>query len=266
MIVKTNAIALRIVPYSRTSHVATWMTEDLGRVSTVVKGAVRPKSAFLGQYDVGYTCELLFYERARNGLHVAKECAPLKLRGHFRRSWRAFTCGSYICDLVHHATLPTHERQDGVYLLLEQVLDALCEEGQDPMVLMHWFELRLLQVLGYAPRVGRCVSCGTVLSNKRAGFDAAHGGAFCLDCLPQPVAEHMVPVGPDTQAVVRQWSNPDARGLLRNTRLNEKQLLALRGLTGTMLAYCLEMRPESRDVAIKTLRCREGMTNAGQKF
>ncbi|MBL7075911.1 MAG: DNA repair protein RecO [Kiritimatiellae bacterium] len=259
MIAKTNAIVLRVSPYSRTSHVVTWMTEHAGRVSTTVKGAVRPKSAFLGQYDLGYTCELLFYERARNGLHVAKECTPLELRAGLRRDWRAFACASYLCDLVYHATLPTHEGQEGVYRLLGEVLDSLCHEGQDPLVLMHWFELRLLQGLGYAPHIERCVTCGVRLAEKRAGFDAAHGGAFCLDCLPQPVPEHVVPVGPDTQSVLRQWSNPNADGLLRNTVLNAKQLLALKDLTGTMLAYCLEMRPECRDVAVKTLRYREGV-------
>jgi len=263
MIAKTNAIALRIVPYSRTSHIVSWMTEHAGHVSTTVKGAVRPKSAFLGQYDIGYTCELLFYERARNGLHVAKECTPLLMRAGLRRDWQAFVCASYLADLVYHATLPTHERQEEVYRLLENVLDALCDVGRDPMVLMHWFELRLLQVLGYAPHTDQCVSCGVALSQKRAGFDAAHGGAFCLNCLPQPVAEHVVAVGPDTQAVLRQWSNPEYRGLLRNTILSGKQLLALRDLTGTMLAYCLEVRPESRDVAIQSLRYGEGKRHAG---
>ena len=188
MITKTNAIVLRISPYSRTSHVVTWLTEYAGRISTTVKGAVRPKSAFLGQYDLGYTCELLFYQRARNGLHVAKECSPLEMRLRLRRDWRAFACAAYLCDLVYHATLPSHESQEGVYQLLRDALDALCKEGQEPVVLMHWFELRLLQTLGYAPHAERCVSCGVTLSQKRAGFDAAHGGAFCLNCSPQPVS------------------------------------------------------------------------------
>ncbi len=259
MIAKTNAIALRISPYSRTSHVVTWLTEDMGRVPTVIKGAVRPKSAFLGQYDIGYTCEILFYERASNGVHVAKECAPLTLRPYLRQHWRAFTCAAYACDMVDRVLLPTHEGQDDVYKLLEELLDTLCLEGQDATLLMHWFELRLLQVLGYAPHTERCMSCGASLSHVRAGFDAAHGGAFCLTCLPQPLAEQVVRLGPDTQSVLRQWSNPSAGGLLRNTVLNEKQLLALRNLTGTMLAYCLEMRPECRDVAVKTLGYKEGM-------
>jgi DNA repair protein RecO len=258
MITKTNAIVLRVAPYSRTSHVVTWLTESAGRVSTVVKGAVRPKSAFLGQYDLAYTCELLFYERARNGLHVAKECTPLETRSALRRDWQAFVAASYICDLVQGVTLPTHDGQESTYALLGDALDTLCEGRLEPTVLLNWFELRLLHALGYAPHFERCVSCGSGLAQKRAGFDAAHGGALCMNCLPQPVASRVVAVGPDTQSVLRRWSDAPAPGLLRNMVLNEKQLLALRAVTGTMLAYCLERRPESRDVAVATLRWKQG--------
>ncbi|MDP6631393.1 MAG: DNA repair protein RecO [Kiritimatiellia bacterium] len=258
MITKTNAIVLRVAPYSRTSHVVTWLTESAGRVSTVVKGAVRPKSSFLGQYDLGYTCELLFYERARNGLHVAKECSPLEMRSGLRSDWQAFVAASYICDLVLGVALPTHDGQESTYALLGEALDALCERRLEPAVLLNWFELRLLHVLGYAPHLERCVSCGADLAQQKAGFDAAHGGSFCLNCLPQPVARQVVAVGPDTQSVLRRWSSAPSPELLRNMVLNQKQLLALRAVTGTMLAYCLERRPESRDVAVATLGWKQG--------
>jgi recombinational DNA repair protein (RecF pathway) len=295
MIAKTEAIVLRVAPFSRTSHVVTWLTREYGRVGTVVKGAVRPKSAFLGQYDLFYTCELLFYERERNGLHVAKECSPLRPRVGLRREWRAYCCAAYICDLVYQSSLAGAQHLEGVFALLTEVLDWLAcgasesggilaardarsrgrgegvvqgrsdarswgcgaQAGQgrgELEVVLHWFELRLLQVLGYAPHVARCVGCSVALGQRRAGFDAAHGGAFCLDCLPQPAARHVVAVGPDTQALLRRWSRPDALTLLRNTVVSPKQLLALRDLAGTMLAYCLETRPESRDVAMATLR------------
>ena len=51
---KSEAICLDIRPWSRTSHVVEWLTPH-GKIRTLVKGAVRPKSAFLGQYDLNYT-------------------------------------------------------------------------------------------------------------------------------------------------------------------------------------------------------------------
>ena len=57
-----------------------WLTPDTGVVSTVVKGAVRPKSAFLGQYDLFYECELVYYVRERGDAHAIREVSPLKMR------------------------------------------------------------------------------------------------------------------------------------------------------------------------------------------
>ena len=77
--VKSEAICLSVRPWSQTSHVVAWLT-PCGKVGTVVKGAVRPKSFFLGQYDLNYTCEILYYGRARGDLHALRDCVPLSRR------------------------------------------------------------------------------------------------------------------------------------------------------------------------------------------
>ena len=102
------------------------------------------------------------------------------------------------------------------------------------------------------------MACGKGLGGEKAAFDAAKGGALCLTCLPRPVPGHVVPLGPDTQSLLRQWSGVNALALLRNTVLSGKQLLALQRLVGSMLSYCLETRPECRNVAMAILRCQKG--------
>jgi len=73
MILKSPAIVLRFNPFANTSRVVVWLTRDHGKLATLVKGAQRPKSPFLGQFDLFYTCELLFYARAdRQRAHIAR--------------------------------------------------------------------------------------------------------------------------------------------------------------------------------------------------
>ena len=81
--VRTGAICLDIRPWSRTSHVVSWLTPT-GKVATVVKGAVRAKSQFLGQYDLNYTCDIIYYARAKGELHALRECVPLEMREGLR--------------------------------------------------------------------------------------------------------------------------------------------------------------------------------------
>ena len=85
--IKTPAICLRISPWSKTSHIVTWLTPS-GKVTTLVKGAVRPKSAFLGQYDLNYECEIVYYAKERGEMHAIRECSIIDMRENLRGEWR----------------------------------------------------------------------------------------------------------------------------------------------------------------------------------
>ncbi|MEO6789128.1 MAG: recombination protein O N-terminal domain-containing protein, partial [Chthoniobacteraceae bacterium] len=50
----TAAILLRKTRFSETSLIVTWFTRDCGRLKTIVKGALRPKSRFAGVLDLFY--------------------------------------------------------------------------------------------------------------------------------------------------------------------------------------------------------------------
>ncbi len=121
--VKTKGIVLDIRPWSRTSHVVTWLTPDHGPVTTLVKGAVRPKSAFLGQYDLFYTCELIYYARSRGDLHAIREASALDLRDHLRGDFRATAFASYAAYLVREHC-PHGAEAEAWFAFLERQLDA----------------------------------------------------------------------------------------------------------------------------------------------
>ena len=125
MILKSNAIVLAISAFSQTSHIITWLTRDYGRVTTAAKGACRVKSALLGQYDLFYTNELLFYRRSsHNGIHAIRECAPLNFREELRADWRAASAARYLTDLTARLSVSTAARE--VYDDLSHALDVLC--------------------------------------------------------------------------------------------------------------------------------------------
>ena len=89
-ILKTTAIALRIAPYSNTSRIVVWLTEEGERLATIIKGALRPKSLFIGEYDLFNTSEVLYYQRREDGLRIVRECSLLQDRPRFRTDWRAY--------------------------------------------------------------------------------------------------------------------------------------------------------------------------------
>ena len=161
LIEKAQAICLQIHPWSKTSHIVTWLTPGFGKVTTVVKGACRAKSAFLGQYDHAYTCELLFYRREREGVHAIRECWPVCMREPLRLSWRASSLAAYLCGLTARSTVGAQE-SGGVFRLLSTALDALAEEKpQDWLGFLLWYETHLLRLIGFMPDLTLCPICHT---------------------------------------------------------------------------------------------------------
>ena len=184
-IIKTEGVCLAVHPWSRTSHIVKWLTPE-GPVSCHVKGAARPKSAFLGQYDLNYSCEVLYYAHARGDLHALRECSPTSMRERLRDDFRALVLADYMraqCSvLAPHGSdcAPWHA-------LLESALDALCvrEAGCDELLrTLLSFELEVLKLSGLYPEI-----------EAESGSFALRGerllpvSAEVARCLRKPLAE-----------------------------------------------------------------------------
>jgi DNA repair protein RecO (recombination protein O) len=253
MIVKTEAIVTRWMPYSETSRIVTWITPDHGRIATLVKGSQRPKSAFVGQYDLFYTCELLYYPRERGAVHLAKECSPISTRDRFRSDWRAAVCASYCSDIVTRASPPDAPHPE-LHALLAHALDDLAEDGGTEAFIA-WFDLKLLAALGLAPQMNRCLACGNELqaADRHARFAYARGGILCPSCAGQDKRDTL-PISPDVLAALIGWQRAPTPRQTRSTRLTSRQIDAIQNILGLFAGYHLDLPLRSRGIAIDLLR------------
>jgi len=223
---KTEAICLRIVPWSRTSHVVSWLTPR-GKVTTVVKGAVRPKSLFLGQYDLNYTCEIVYYLRAKGELHALRECSPIEMREHLRNDYRALLLAEHFREIAGDLA-PYGPDAEEWYGLLANALGRLHGPGRRLAELLR-YELAALRLAGLAPEV------------------EAESGAFSLR------GERRLPLSPQVAACLRD-----------PTREKNPQILldAARAI-GVFYAFHLESVPETRRTALQVATTNEQGNNDG---
>ena len=172
--IKTEAICLAIHPWSQTSHVVSWLT-PAGRVVTVVKGAVRPKSAFLGQYDLNYTCEITYYARARGDVHPLRECAPLRFREGLRDDFRSLALAGHFRRLSEELA-PDGPDARAWFERLESALDRLAGLADAPPD--RRARIRLVELLGFE---GDALSFAG-LAPDYSGFDpAAEWSPFSIE-------------------------------------------------------------------------------------
>jgi len=88
---------------------------------------------------------------------------------------------AYALELCERLCAP-RQQEHGVFALLESMLAHLCR-GTPSSTRLRIFELVLLQRLGFAAAIDRCVSCGRAdFSLVRAGLSANAGGLICQAC------------------------------------------------------------------------------------
>jgi DNA repair protein RecO (recombination protein O) len=264
MIVKTQAIVLRMIPFSETSRVVLWLTREHGKISTIIKGAHRRRSPFAGQVDLFYTCELLVYLRLFRGLHVVKECAPLKSRTPLRTRWRATACASYFTELVARIS-PLNAPHPELFRLLDLALDYFAgQSALEPG--LFWFELKLMKVLGFSPQLTACLLCRHPLTTDdrrepapgaRAGtvFSCVRGGVLCKACAPSAGAEAL-PITPDILGILRFWQSSRSWRSAQSAACTPRQTRELEKIMGLFMQYHLEIGNPARATALSILRTR----------
>ena len=252
MIVKTTGIVLRLDPFSKTSQIITWLTPDHGRMVTLAKGAKRRQSLLLGQYDLFHTCEFLFYESARGSMGILKECCPIKLRESLRDDWRACMAASYLCDMLNHLT-PSGAAQTGLYDFADVALDFLSGHGASSAI-VHWHEIKLLHLLGFAPQLSTCLKCGR---NDFSPFPSVsisfpRGGILCPDChanQPSPG----IKITHDALSMLRIWQTSSSPILAKRTACTAQQSELVERILGRFLDYHLDTSPLSRTIMMEAL-------------
>ena len=151
---KCEAVCLSVRPWSRTSHVVSWLAPH-GKIVTSVKGAVRPKSAFLGQYDLNYTCEIVYYARAKGEIHALRECTPISMRESLRGDFRALAIAGYCRSLVERFA-PHGEECAEWFAMLTDSLDRLSAgivSSEAAASEMLFLDMKALAMLGLRPEV-----------------------------------------------------------------------------------------------------------------
>ena len=70
----------------------------------------------------------------------------------------------------------------------------LCRADDKEMVL-RYFELHLLDVVGYRPQLNQCVSCHSTLPPVINSFSSSAGGVLCLSCRQSQPSTYPLSVG-----------------------------------------------------------------------
>lgn len=149
MIESATGVVLRTLKYGETSLIVRWLTTELGRVSTLAKGARRAKSTFAGKLDLFVQADFTFSRSRRSDLHTLREMAACEFHRPMREDVGRLQSAAY-CTALLEQTTETETPLPGLFELFIDILGQLSASGPRPRLIFA-FELKLLDALGLSP-------------------------------------------------------------------------------------------------------------------
>lgn len=149
MIESASGLVLRTRRLTETSLIIHWLTPNLGRLATVAKGALRPKSPFRGKADLFYVADFSFARSRRSELHTLREVSVRETHPAIRRELGRLQQASYAAALVEQVTEAETPLVE-IFELVEGFLGALANITPQPHLIFA-FELKILAELGLEP-------------------------------------------------------------------------------------------------------------------
>jgi DNA repair protein RecO (recombination protein O) len=197
----TTALCLRKVDFSETSQILTLLSDRLGTVGAIAKGAKRAKSGIGGPLDLMCLYNVVLYDRSRRGtLSILAQAELLDFFPAARESYQSFSAVESIRELLLAIEVTPH---DAPAALLRSVkaLRALCD-GEPPGRVLAHFAWGQQGVMGVEPVLTECVASGIEPSGKvEVAFSLREMGL-----LSPPHAQHradLVRVSPSTLAALQ---------------------------------------------------------------
>jgi DNA repair protein RecO (recombination protein O) len=168
-----QGIVLRSYPFGEADRVVVLLSPNTGKLRTVAKGVRKTKSRFGGRLEPFTHVDMVLYE-GRN-LDTITQVAVLEPFPRLRSDLDAVVAAGTMVEAAD-AVAQEDEAAIRLFLLLQRGLKSL-EAGQRSPDLITSFLLKLADVVGVAPSLLQCASCGRVEDLHRFSFGA--GGSIC---------------------------------------------------------------------------------------
>ena len=235
---QTEAIIIKKIKLGEADRILTLYTPHLGKIRAVARGVRRPRSKLAGHLEL-LTHSLVSLARGRNldtitGSQTINSFLPLK------SDLQLTSYGLYATELVDQFTAE-HIENYPLFQLLLKTLHCLCL-GDNNELTLRYFELHLLNEVGYRPQLQQCVSCRQVLEPTTNSFCPSAGGVLCPVCSQSQPVTH--PVSVNALKVLRFLQSSDYNTVAK-LKMNPELSHQLEMVMRDYLKYLLEREIKS---------------------
>ncbi len=175
---RVEAVVLRHTDWGEADRLLTLYTREQGKLRAVAKGVRRLRSRKAGHLEPFMRVALMLAQGRDMWIVTQAETvdAHLALGEDLVRTGYA----AYVIELVDRFNYEEGPNRT-LYALLADTLQRIAQEA-DGFMPVRYFEIRLLDILGYRPQLFECAMCGETILPRDQYFSMSEGGVLCPRC------------------------------------------------------------------------------------
>ncbi len=185
--------------WGETDRILTLYTREKGKVRAIAKGVRKPRSRKAGHLEP-FTRASLQLHTGRD-LFILTQAEALETFNTIRDDLILMGYAAYLVELLNRFTYDDGENPS-LYRLLTASLARL-NRGDDPDLVIRYYEIRLLDYAGYRPQLFECTQCEAEIQPEDQFFSALQGGVICPKC--GKTAPDSRPIAMDTLKYLRHF-------------------------------------------------------------
>ncbi len=237
---RTQAIVLGHFEYGEADRILKLFTLERGKISAIAKGVRKISSRKAGHLEPFTHVSLLL--AAGRDLHIITQAEAINMMDGLRADLRRMAQASYVVEVLDRFTYEEGPNQ-ALFRLLAQTLARL-ESGFHVETAIRYYELRLLDLLGYRPQLFACIDCDEPIREQDQFFSPLGGGVACPRC--GKTRGEAWPVSKDVLRYLRHFQRSDWKAVAAVV-IPEKINAGMSALVEAYFTYLLESRLNTPD-------------------
>jgi DNA repair protein RecO (recombination protein O) len=175
---RCEAILLGVADYGESDRLVTLFTLEQGKLRGLARGAKRSIRRFGGILEP--FARLTVQVAVKSGLSRLLGADAVTIFPRIREDLQKIGYAGYACEAVD-LFLPEGMPNSRLFRLLSAYLEHLDQAPPSPSD-RKFFEMNLLNILGYRPALERCASCGDDLTGMPGRHAGPSGSLLCGRC------------------------------------------------------------------------------------
>ena len=159
-LIKVKGIVIREVAYKDNDKIITILTDSIGKVSVIAKGAKKTNSPFLASSQYLVYSEFILYQNT--GYFYLNSASVINTFYNLRIDFDKL---QVIFEMTKILNKVTDENQDceKILKLFLNTIYILDKYNKDIKLVVNTFKIKLFALLGFAPRQDKCANCSKPL-------------------------------------------------------------------------------------------------------